>query len=156
MNLRILKKLSKRAAPLLVALGHGQEQFPAAKDENYHGMLIRDRKHWERISCHPKYEAIAGRDEILFKTQKGKLIVMRPPDHPLKGTIMVGGMSGYYEPEWDEECAWKALSDTVFWTFTDYDEEADDLKPTRELRTPAAILQAAREMIAESRRQSGR
>lgn len=150
MNLRILKKLSKRAAPLLTALGYELEQFPAAKEENYHGFLIRDRGHWERVRCHPKYEAFDGRGEVLFKTRKGQLIVMRPPDHPLKGTIMVGGTSGYYEPEWYEECAWSALCSMVYSNFEEYDEEEEDLKPTRIFHTPADILRAARKMIAST------
>ena len=151
MNLRILKKLSKRAAPLLIALGYECEQFPAAKDENYHGMVIRNRKNWERNSVHPKYEAIPSFGDVVFKTRKGQLMVMRPPSHPLKGTIMVGGVSGYYEPEWDEECAWSALCSMVYGNFEEYDEVEEDLKPTRIFRTPADILRAAREMAAESR-----
>jgi hypothetical protein len=156
MNLRILKKLSKRAAPLLTALGCEMEQFKAEADDNYHGILIRARKHWERHSVHAGFEGFSSRGDVLFKTRKGRTMMMHPPSHPLKGTIMVGGMSGYYEPEWDEECAWAALCEQVYWHFTDYDEEKDDLKPTRRLRVPSEILQGARDMIADKQAQSGR
>lgn len=62
---------------------------------------------------------------------------------------MVGGISGYYEPEWDEECAWGALYKIVVDSFCDYDEEKEELIPTRVLRTPSDILRAAEEMIIE-------
>lgn len=148
MNLRILKKLSKRAAPLLAQLGDRREQFAARKDENYHGILILARKHWERgRSVHPD----VGRDlEIKTPAADGKgWVYLHPPYHPRKGTIMVGAVSGYYEPEWDEECAWTALENIVYWHFTDYDPETEDLVPTRFFRTPRDLLAAAREIIAE-------
>ena len=44
MNLRTLKKLSKRAAPLLPLLGDDRKQFPAERWDNYTGLLIMDRK----------------------------------------------------------------------------------------------------------------
>jgi hypothetical protein len=116
-NLRILKKLSKRAAPLLLKLGDEQEQFRAEKGENYHGAAL-------------------------------------PHPHPLKGTMMAGGMSGYYEPEWSEECAWMALREQVYWHFTKYNEKTEDLEPTRELRLPSQIFRAAEEMIAADLRRS--
>lgn len=171
MNLRTLKKLSKRAAPLLPLLGDDREQFPSGKWENYHHAFIGDRKHWERGRCHPTYE---GRNswttprgaEIVFTTRAGRRIVIQPPVHPRKGTIMVGAMSGYYEPEWDEQCAWSALERIVVDRFTDWDlvevwEERefagdDDQESdwqvgdalTRDLSSPALILAAAREIIA--------
>lgn len=161
MNLRTLKKLSKRAAPLLVHLGlSDHQQFRAQKDGNYHDEFIGDRKHWERSPCHLNYQprsdwiGVNGA-EIVFTTRAGKRIVMKPPSSPRKGTIMVGGMSGYYEPEWDERSAWDELKQHVISHFTDWDEcvkhsRNDEFIPrlTRQLDTPSDILAAAREMIA--------
>jgi len=151
MNLRILKKLSKRAAPLLERLGDSREQFPAEKDESYIGItLITARKHFERIrAAHPDCSR-----QLEFKTPAADgngWISHRPPSHPRKGTIMVGGMSGYYEPEWDEETAWDSLSTLVAHHFTDWSKAAmTDTTPelTIKLRTPSQVLAAAARIIA--------
>ncbi len=87
MNLRILKKLSKKAAPLLMHFDHRGELFLAQRGENYHGLVI------ER---HPKVKEWSA-------------------VHPLKGTPMVGAMEGYYEPEWSERTAWDELGECIRW-----------------------------------------
>lgn len=152
MNLRILKKLSKRAAPLLLLLGDTREQFRAAhhrSGENYHGLIGFPRKNWERGSCHPSYEPI-GHDRMKVTTRAGRSMVLSEPCHPLKGTMMVGGMSGYYEPEWDEESAWGALDYLVRIHFTDWGAEPDPL-PTRSIRSVSDVFSAAADMIEEYR-----
>ena len=158
MNLRTLKKLSKKAAPLLAALGDDREQFRSERWENYHHAFIGSRKHWERSRC---YAAFEGRNDwgsprgadIVFLTRAGFHIVMRPPSHPRKGTVMVGAMCGHYQPEWEEECAWIALDSLVRGHFTDYDllenEDYEGGCLTRDLSTPALILLAARELAAK-------
>ncbi|MCA1490146.1 hypothetical protein I6F11_04330 [Ensifer sp. NBAIM29] len=161
MNLRILKKLSKRAAPLLPLLGDRREQFRSERGDNYHKAFIGDRKHWQRSFVHPTYQ---GRNEwrmpraaeIVFATRAGRIKAMRPPSHPRKGTIMLGWMDGGEQPEWDEECAWIALKNHVLWHFTDFDKLMDDDCPpggalTRSLRTPREVFAAAADIIAESR-----
>lgn len=168
MNLRTLKKLSKRAAPLLPLLGDDREQFRAERGDNYHGAFIGDRKHWERGRCHPTYEGrndwtTARGAEIVFLTRTGRHIVLGPPSHPRKGTIMVGATSGYYEPEWDEECAYVALEKIVYGHFTCWDVafldcDVDELPDTlplmiRELSSPSLIFAAAADIIKE--RQNG-
>lgn len=115
MNLRILKKLSKRAAPLLPLLGDGRQQFAADPDDS--GYIST------KVESRDKYPMA------------------------LKGTIMVGGMSGYYEPEWDEESAWCALRQLVHWHFIEVDGETLKVTPTRRLRTPSEIFKAAHEML---------
>lgn len=144
MNLRILKKLSKRAAPLLAALGDNRPQFPAVPHDNYHGTAGFDRKHWDRTHCHPSYQAHGS--EIVYVTRSGRHMVMREPWHPRRGTIMVGAMSGYYEPEWDEETAWDSLRNFVAAHFTDWSEP--EPVPTRKFRTPRDYLRAAADMLA--------
>lgn len=47
-SLRSLKKLSKRAVPLLLLLGDHREQFRAEKGANHTNTPILARKHWER------------------------------------------------------------------------------------------------------------
>ncbi|NEV75610.1 hypothetical protein DYI24_00770 [Rhodopseudomonas sp. BR0C11] len=157
MNLRTLKKLSKRAAPLLGQLrSYSGDQFPAPKDDDsYHNTFIGDRKHWDRLPCHPTYGARndwPGKrgSEIVFTTRAGRRKILRPPTHARKGTIMVGGMSGYFEPEWTEESAWDALSGYVREHFTEYvpDSDGDEFHLTRRLNTPSDVFRAAREIIA--------
>lgn len=157
MNLRILKKLSKRAAPLLPLLGDPREQFRARKDENYIGRMIRDRTCWDRSRCHPSHtsESLGG-GCIVFRTRRGHAVVMCHPSHPLKGTVMVGAVTGYYEPEWDEEDAWSSLCALVACHFTDWEVELASWNSdtpvsslTRDLSTPSLMLAAAADIVAE-------
>jgi hypothetical protein len=162
MNLRTLKKLSKRAAPLIVQLDDRREQFPAQRDDNYHGCLIANKKHWERRKVHATYEprndySTRRGAEVLKRTRKGNLILLKPPTHPRKGTVMVGGVCGYEQPEWSEECAWFVLDSIVRDHFTDWDKAFDENIPpggslTRELRLPSQILKAAHEIIELKRK----
>lgn len=150
MNLRVLKKLSKRAAPFLPLFGDHREQFRALKGESYHGMAGFPLKNWVRSPCHPTYEPAPWDCERFRKdTVDGRSIVISEPHHPLKGTIMVGGMSGYFEREWSEETAWGSLREIVRWHFTEYDKVSGDLEPTRRLDTPSQVFRAAQDMIAE-------
>ncbi|WP_054945004.1 hypothetical protein [Novosphingobium sp. KN65.2] len=159
MNLRILKKLSKRAAPYLAALGDRREQFRAEQGENYHGLIIRDRTDWERSWCHPSHHIGWHREGEMYcvEARKGYRYMVRMPSHPLKGTIMVGAMEGYYEPEWDEETAYGALRTIVIDRFTCWEAIfAEDDRPcmTRDLSTVSKLFAAADEMVAYSRRQA--
>lgn len=155
MNLRTLKKLSKRAAPLLGKLGDRREQFRAEADDSYISTLITARKHWERHTCHPSYEpknrfsGLRG-TPIKRQTRTGRFLVVEPPNHPRKGTIMVGWTCGGEEPEWAEGSAWEALFDLMFWEFAGAVQEGDDVsfELTRPLNTPRQVLGAARDAIA--------
>lgn len=155
MNLRILKKLSKRAAPYLALLGENREQFKAEKGENYIGSLRGfERKHWERMRS--VHNEVIG-DGYKYPANNGNgYISVRPPNHPRKGTVMVGGMSGYYEPEWDETTAYEALVDVLFNIFTPWDDydEVNDIWPScfRNLSTPRLIFLAADELIERAQR----
>lgn len=161
MNLRVLKKLSKRAAPYLPLLGDNREQFRAEPFDNYHGLVITAKKHWER------HDAVHG--DVIRACEGGyayqpecrrgyrfPFIHVVPPLHPWVGTIMVGAMEGYYEPEWSEETAWGSLCNMVFGHFTDWDAYArEDAKGPclmRRLRTPSDIFKAADDMVAQGAR----
>lgn len=153
MNLRTLKKLSKRAAPLIAALGDRRDQFRAEKGENYTGTVITDRKHWERHTTVWKSAEPNTSHRIFFRTRAGRIAYMTNSYiHPLKGTVMVGAVSGGEEPEWDEETAWDSLREMVWWHFAHYDGTQAAPTPTRSLRTPAEVFAAAADMIdAKSR-----
>ncbi len=67
---------------------------------------------------------------------------------------MVGSMVGYYEPEWEEECAWVALENAVYLRFLEPDSSSEydgGQMVTRDLSSPVLILAAARELVASER-----
>lgn len=74
-----------------------------------------------------------------------------PPHEPLKGTINIGWMSGYYEPEWEEETAWEALRTAVlnhFTTITNINDGKDfRYEVTRKLDEIGDYFKAANEII---------
>jgi hypothetical protein len=145
-NLRILKKLSKRAAPLLPLLGDDRKQFKAEKGDSYTSVRGHDFKHWERMrSVHG--DTFRGTIKYRPKHGRGWIAMMEPP-HPLKGTVMVGEMVGYYEPEWEEHTAWEALHRLVIEYFTDWNEDGPIWTHKGKLDTPTRILSAACGIIA--------
>lgn len=154
MNLRTLKKLSKRATPLLALMGDRREQFPSERGDNHLSRLIGDRKHWDRSACHPSYTPhnnyLTPRGMPIKRvTRAGRTIVIRPPSEPRKGTMMVGGMDGGEQPEWSEETAWEALTEQVYWSFIDFHPETGDIIAARDFPTPRAIFQGAAEIITQ-------
>lgn len=161
MNLRRLKKLSKRAAELLPLLGEKTATFPAERDANYHGTFVSDRKNWDRRRCHPDYQPrneyrTRRAAEIVYTTRAGQRIVIRPPTHPLKGTRMIGGTDGGMQPEWSETDAWSYFDQIVRDRFTNWERVFDqecppDLALTRDLSSARLVLAAAREIIQERR-----
>ncbi|CAN0620564.1 protein of unknown function [Burkholderia multivorans] len=112
----------------------------------YTSISGHDRKHWERISVH--HGERPWKHHIKFKVKCGeRWVVMIPPSTPLKGTVMVGEMSGYYEPEWDEKTAWEALLEAIDNHFTDWNESGRIWLGPR-IDTPTRIFAAAHEAIA--------
>lgn len=147
MNLRILKKLSKRAAPYLPLLGDDRRQFPAEKHDNYTGLMITARKHFERgRSVHAELYG-EGMIKTPAKDARG-WVYAKPPVHPRKGTIMVGALEGYYEPEWDEETAYEALLDIVYSESTEWGEDGP-CALTRDLSSVGLIFAAADQLVAQ-------
>lgn len=132
MNLRTLKKLSKRALPLLIDMRDGfliENFYQAEKGESYHGLDLRGRR-WPDgstgvVSC-----------------------------HPLKGTWM-HGFACTFSDDFEESTAWELLCDVVRWAHVD-DWAGDEdglplfpLKPGIVLGSPADTLRLARKMVAE-------
>lgn len=95
MNRRVLKKKSKQAIYFIEKYYRNSVDkiFPAEKGDNYHGLVLR-------CTCHSKRASLSKCGHHY---------------HPLKGTPMTGGMSGYYEPEWYEKTAYEVLQDLVIW-----------------------------------------
>lgn len=162
MNLRILKKLSKRAAPHMVALGFTSKQFSAERWEDYTGTTGHDRKHWDRHRVRNAMEPRRG-DVIKEPRQGGGCIILSEQYiHPWPGTVMLGWNVGYETPEWEEDDAWHLLKCEVrgHW------EECREVPGTedesgcpefewvfhRRFRNPADILRALPEVIEARRR----
>lgn len=97
MNLRILKKLSKRAAPLLAHFDIGPDALFLAEPHECHTGLVMEgsrKDRWHRLA-----------------TRFGDA-----PYAPLKGTPMVRRMSGGEEMEWDARTALEELAECIRWS----------------------------------------
>jgi hypothetical protein len=147
MNLRTIKKLSKRASPLLRMLGDDSEHFPAEKGERYLGSVVCDRKHWE-LGRSTNDEIIGERMTKRPTANGDAWIWMRPPTHARKGTIMVGGMTEGQEPEWVETDAYEALCRYVFVTGSEWTGDGPVNSP--DMSSPSKVFIAA-ETLIESR-----
>lgn len=159
MNLRILKKLSKKAAPLIAALqdkrGRGFQHFVGDRgDPGYAATCGHDLKHWDRS---PAVHA-----DLLWETSivvqprsragtRYPFIHLREPGLVWPGTPMVGWMSGYEEPEWEEQDAWAYLREIVYAATTDFRFVDDDMEAVQleKIRNPADVLSKARSMAAQ-------
>ena len=75
-------------------------------------------------------------------------VYAKPPCHPRKGTIMVGALEGYYEPEWDEETAYEALLDILYVEFTDWSEDGP-CALMRDLSTVTGVFRAANDLARQ-------
>lgn len=121
MNLRILKKLSKRAVPFIEKERYQKDcLFKAEREDNYTHTGRHDRKHWKRSRY--KHEISFSKHDISTKAKDGNGFINLSQHyiHPWKGTDMVGWTSGYEEPEWEEETAWDYLKNLVFIETVDY------------------------------------
>lgn len=150
MNLRILKKLSKRAAPLLHALGDDRSPFLAGDSDSYTDLIGFDRKHWKRSRA-SRFTGWTG--DIEHRTRRGDAVVHLSESyiHPWAGTPMVSANEGY----WGECTAWDSLRRLVRDHYQDVvDIELDgapdfDFISLRRLRTPADYLRAVPDMLAD-------
>lgn len=161
MNLRILKKLSKRAAPLLKAIGDECPQFSAKRGEDYTSSSGHDRKHWERGNARNPIDFHGYR---YWQARSGLgNPYMKQPDHPLKGTVMLSWSTGYYEVEWEHDDAWTLLQRAVSEHWMDYVEvegtEDESGCPEmkwvchRRFRNPSQILRSVPDVVAIIERQ---
>lgn len=123
MNPRILKKLSKKAAPLVARLTQ-LERFETCSGEDIDCNQRMDRKHWERFR---------GR-----VNDRGYFIAK-------KNTVGFGCMSGYEEPEWEELDAYSHLKNLVAVHFTDWGQCDGESYPqcSVPLNTPSDVFKFA-------------
>lgn len=124
MNLRILKKLSKRAAPLLTSTKAfsylNTDQFISVRGEGNTETQGHDRKHWERGNAR---NPIDFHGYLYWPARNGLgHPYMHDPSTPLKGTVMLGWSQGYEEPEWEERTAWELLESHVRDCYSEYVE----------------------------------
>lgn len=162
MNLRILKKLSKQAAPILKALKSHGEIF-IADDGCYTGSIRHDQKHLERSRA--LYPCWGLHGTRYYMPRHGlSHVSLHGPSTVWPGTVMIGAMYGYETPEWEEEDAWTALRSHVFDHFTDIVEKPrpGDIYPdyefirTRKLANPSQILRAAQDIVEKIQAQEGK
>lgn len=136
MNPRILKKLTRKAEPIIICLGltAGLERVLSGTDGDLEQTVQVDRKHRMRYR--------GGKVSRHFSQ--------------LPGTVGYGGMSGYFEPEWSDRCSWSMLKEFVIESFTDWESYRghtgwpDNNCPRKLKRNPAAILKHARLNMALS------
>lgn len=117
MTPRILKKLSKRAIPMLQILGDTRQQFISGRSDSDTGIMLRRARRNRRRSF----------------------------SFPLKGTPMIGALIGHEEPEWEEETVWEAVSAEMARSAGEYDFATDTWKFPKWARSTRGILgEAAR------------
>lgn len=157
MNLRILKKLSKRAAPLVATLcaDHRLTHFVVEGRDGDTNVIGHDRKHWNRHRAANNEPRGRGEVFVLARTAGAHpFICLYQPSTPWDGTPGVGWTSGYYEREWEERTAWEYLLEQVENHTVDWvqDGEEDEWGPTMRpvatlrLRNPSVILRKAGEL----------
>jgi hypothetical protein len=115
-NLRILKKLSKRASPLVADMccDHRLTHFVVEGRDGDTSVIGHDRKHWNRHRA--AYSEPWGRSEVFVLARTAgahPFICLCEPSTPWDGTPSVGWTSGYYEREWEERTAWEYLLEQV-------------------------------------------
>lgn len=164
MNLRILKKLSKRAMPLLSELGLARNHWlPEDGEGEIRHLMGFDRKHMERHRC-SNPDLIYGGGEKLIRLARRPIsgrafIAMIEPSEPWAGTPSITWSSSYESYECDGETAWEHLEIHVRDAVTDYevtgDAEAGDtdyrIVVRERLRHPSDVLRKARELVVMER-----
>lgn len=140
MNPRILKKLTRKAEPIIIALGltKGLERVESGPDGDVETCCTVDRKHrW-----------------------RSRNVAFSHHFNQMHGTVGYGCVSGYDEPEWDDDCCWSILAGYVFESFTDWENyNGEDGGPKNHCphklkRNTAAILKYSRELAFAKRERS--
>lgn len=136
MNPRIFKKLTKKAALIIDQLGccstHQKVTVGEHDFESVETSVKADLKH---------------RDRWWKDKQRG-----RRHFRQLNGTVGYGCVSGYYEPEWEDSCAWSILHNHVIDSFTDWknfdgDGWPENHCPRRIKSSPAGIFRHAKYLV---------
>ena len=139
MNPRIFKKLTKKAAVIIDKLGCCN---------NLHKVVV-DVHDVESVETYVKVD-LKHRDRWFNDKQYGRLHFTQ-----LSGTVCYGCVSGYYEREWEDSCAWSILRSYVIDSFTDWknfrgDGWPDNNCPKKVKANPSGILKAARLLLLKT------
>lgn len=114
MNLRILKKLSKRAAPILAA------QFRYAVDD---------------FSVADGSECVSAVGKMPKRLDSSVGLV-----YPLPGTPLNWYRTSYEYDEWDAQSLWELLYDTAMWTYVTF-KSKDVMEPVfPKVRNPSDLF----------------
>ena len=133
MNPRIFKKLTKKAAVIIDQLGCCN---------NLHKVVV-DVHDVESVETYVKAD-LKHRDRWFKDKQYGRRQFTQ-----LSGTVGYGCVSGYYEQEWEDSCAWSILRNHIIESFTDWknfhgDGWPKNYCPKRVKANPAGIFSHAR------------
>ena len=136
MNPRIFKKLTKKAALLIDKLG-------CCKHKHKVVVGVHDA---ESIETHVKAD-LKHRDRWYKDKQYGRCHFTQ-----LSGTVGYGCVSGYYEQEWEDSCAWSILRNHVVDSFTDWKDFKgegfpDNNCPKKVKANPAGIFRHAKSLL---------
>lgn len=154
MNRRIMKKLSKRAVPVLRKLGDTRDVIERSMpDDGYIEQLI-ERKHWERMTVQHDHPPACANDIKTPTKKNGRWVILSQSYvGVLPCTPLMSWMSGYEEPEWETSTAYDALCDYVHFHLMDYSQVDDDGVPImiqrHDLSTPRKVFNAAEKLVAE-------
>ena len=129
MNPRILKKLSKRADPIVAQITQ-LERFVTRPGDDIDSSQRVERKYVDRWFGKPN--------------KHGYFL-------PLKGTVGYGQTTGYYEEEWEEDDAYSVLKRIVESYFTDWSsfdfDSGDYPQLTVRLKWPSDIFKHATDLL---------
>lgn len=130
MNPRILKKLTRRADPIVRKL------------TKQHRIVVG----YDDCESVETYQRVEEKYLDRWNGEPNKYGYFRQ----LKGTVGYGEMSGYYEPEWSDKDAYSWLSSYLLYRFTDWskvDEDSGEYPmPDVDLSTPSAVFACAEKL----------
>lgn len=157
MNLRILKKLSKRAAPLLIEIdGDDRAHWVTSDGDGEIEIGGMDRKHMDRIRTY--YQEPTSMFTVIVPARRDiggrSHIALYGPHTPLPGTPMLSWSGGYFDDDGVTLSAWETLERRADDAVIDFVEDGKDDEGfpihrrvvLRHLRNPSDILRQARAM----------
>jgi hypothetical protein len=162
-NLRILKKLARKARPLVLAIAKKEKRtvaiFDGFDEETPVGSVGKfDRKHFERFATRQINNSVVGVCDsrgllLLAKKADRKFPYIRlcSPWGALNGTPGHEWRCCYEVPEYDCEDLYSFLLSLVrdHYTDVDYSEHGMTVRHKPNMSNPARVFKLAKQMIAE-------
>lgn len=161
MNLRILKKLARKARPLVIAIAEKEKRtvaiFEGFDDETPVGSAGKfERKHFDRSATRHVGSSVVGVPDscgllLLAKKadRKCPYIRLRSPWGALNGTPGHEWRCCYEVPEYDCEDLYSFLLSLVREHYTDFSEHGMTVHFRPNLSNPTRVFKLAKQMIAE-------